>query len=223
MQMFSNIDATWRDMSSLQKIETQRQAFNLSSWGLVIYRCTYNDDDAWSRFMEILKRRIHDRLQEENAAGMEQDHQFTVIEDKNALDQASADDVRDLFRVWCRETFAQLDVHLPQEDEYPTPRFNFCIQVDEGSLRAVLQGPPPGQPDYKGVGYVIIVNARWDQEPPVREDEKETDDGDCGSDDYDLGYLRVCLYTLVPEVYSWLATEESWEVMYRRPPFVFVD
>ena len=223
MQRFNNGDATWLDMSATQKIETQRHNFIPSSWGLVIYRCTYDDNDAWSRFMEIVRRRAHDGLQKENAVELEQSLELTVVEDRDTLNQVSADDVRDRFRTWCSETFPQVNAVLHLGDLYPTPRFNFCIMVDEESLRAVLQGPPPGQPDLEGIGYVIIVHARWGYEPPIREDEKGIQPGECTSDDYDLGYLRVCLYTLIPEIYSWLATEDLWDVMYRRPPFVFVE
>lgn len=220
MLSFSNINATWRHMSPTQKIDSQRRALGLSSWGLVVYRCTYADDYAWSRFKDIFTRRLHEGLERDSAAELAQTLDFIFIEDKDILDQASPDDVRDHFRSWCQATLAQLNIQSQHASLPPTARFNFCILIDNDSLRAVLQGPPPGQPDHDGAGYVTIVNARWELSSPVREDERRDDDG---SDDHHVGYLRVCLYTLVPDVYSWLATEDSWDVMYRRPPYVFID
>lgn len=37
-------------------------------WGFVIYRCTYDSDNEWSRFMNHLNTRVRLNLEEDGAA-----------------------------------------------------------------------------------------------------------------------------------------------------------
>ncbi|KAI1376398.1 hypothetical protein F4677DRAFT_90826 [Hypoxylon crocopeplum] len=115
-------------------------------WGFLIYRCTYSDDDAWNRYVTCLKEDVHEDL---DYLGrdylMEQYAQWTVIEDKEALDGASKQQVRERFAEWrdqhsvSRELSeaAQLVrnlVPMPTNASTRLPRFTYCLYVDQKCL-----------------------------------------------------------------------------------------
>lgn len=63
-------------------------------WGFVIYRCTYDDDDQWKRFMDHLNTRVRLQLGEEDAAELFERIDWDVQEDREALDGVSSGEVR---------------------------------------------------------------------------------------------------------------------------------
>ncbi|GKT90281.1 hypothetical protein Ct61P_08131 [Colletotrichum tofieldiae] len=70
-------------------------------WGFVIYRCTYDDDELWNRYLAQLKSFCHDELVEERRAELlEQYLDWVVIEDRATLDNASRFEVRKHFNQW---------------------------------------------------------------------------------------------------------------------------
>ena len=196
--------AEWRELSSAQQIDAQRRAYGQSLWGLVIYRCTYGDDAAWSRFENIFRQRALDKLARSDDSAMAECFDITVMNDEVIFGQASADDVRDHFRAWCQRTLTD-GKSLPPMDVPFTPRYQYCVLVDHDSLHSVLNGSSLGQPDFKGAAWVNVVDARWWLEGPIREDVLRDDDG---SGDADIGYMRMSLAFLQPSFSSYL--RPSW-------------
>ncbi|GJC88496.1 hypothetical protein ColLi_11334 [Colletotrichum liriopes] len=59
-------------------------------WGFVIYRCTYDNDELWNRYLTQLKGFYHaDLVENRRAELLEQYLDCVVIEDRAALDNAS--------------------------------------------------------------------------------------------------------------------------------------
>lgn len=63
-------------------------------WGFVIFRCTYADDAAWNNFLQILNSNTQLCLEDDNEPEMLGRLDWVIIEDKEALDNASIDTVR---------------------------------------------------------------------------------------------------------------------------------
>jgi hypothetical protein len=69
-------------------------------WGFVVYRCTYESDDDWDKFMECLKHEIEGTLKLCNGLDMMVSLRITVLEDKSKFDGASDSVIREHFKHW---------------------------------------------------------------------------------------------------------------------------
>jgi hypothetical protein len=182
--------------------------YKLSKWGFLIYRCTYEDDKAWQRFMETLKELVHCRLERDDGLDLEESLELTVRDNRAELDGASVDQVRERFKAWVGE-----DGKAEQQGaDYfnRTPRYVYCIHIDAAALDSV--GGMSLNPDYSSLCYVNIVDASWEFDP-----EEEVDETD---DRRDIGYLRMDVHQLIPEAYSFFQEREGYYVVYRTPPQV---
>lgn len=68
-------------------------------WGFRIYRCKYDDEDAWNRYVGNLETKLRKGLEATGSDYMLTPyHEWTIVEDHEALDGASKADVRSRFR-----------------------------------------------------------------------------------------------------------------------------
>jgi hypothetical protein len=67
-------------------IERYLQKDGHRTWGFVIYRCTYDNNDEWNEFMERLRYRIRQTLEFYNGLNLMDSFSLTVIEDCEKLD-----------------------------------------------------------------------------------------------------------------------------------------
>ncbi|THY19618.1 hypothetical protein D6D01_07028 [Aureobasidium pullulans] len=138
----------------------------MPKWGLVIYRCTYGDDEAWAQFMAHINKRTLDPVAREDRMDMASSLDWSVQEDPT-LERASKVEVRRRFRNWVIVEGRKEDgSELEERELHHHPRFNFCIHVDADSLDAVVRrGPQPGddlEHDARArlnEGYVNIIRA----------------------------------------------------------------
>lgn len=155
-------------------------------WGFVVYRCTYSSDEDWVRFMDILRQENRKALSyEEGGLEMWESLDMTVFEDRSTLDGASKGFVREQFREWCKSA--------PQQEQGAeaeagcSQRYRYCLQVDEASLRSVVDALPRGGPYQQG--FVNLINKerehRW--VGPVAGDYPEIE----GSTEADTGWYGV--------------------------------
>ena len=110
-------------------------------WGFVVYRCTYNDDQAWLRYLKYMIDRIIDSLELRDLRNLLEKYlEIQTIEDRDRLDNASKTLVRTLFA-------AQAERDRQTEQGGPgtasqlarrIPRFNFCLYVDQACLDTLL-------------------------------------------------------------------------------------
>jgi hypothetical protein len=104
-------------------------------WGFLIYRTTYDDDEAWRRFMRGLKWAVHESI----AKGFDRVApflQWTVVEDRSVLDGASKDIVREHFRGWVVSRTVERDGPGAKRKTLPrrSPRYRYCLYVDKKTV-----------------------------------------------------------------------------------------
>lgn len=82
-------------MGDLKRIREVLERNAELSWGFVIYRCTYDDDEKWARFMEFLNTRVQLDLQDEGGGNLFERIDWAVQEDRESLDGAGPVAVRE--------------------------------------------------------------------------------------------------------------------------------
>jgi hypothetical protein len=75
-------------------------------WGFVIYRCTYEDDQAWDRFQQVFRERKQQALQRSDTPKIADSHEWTFVDDRTALDGASRPQLRERFNEWAAHAMA---------------------------------------------------------------------------------------------------------------------
>lgn len=197
-------------------------------WGFTIYRCTYGDEDAWSKFLALLHKDVREGLEYCSTEEMIDSFDCHVHENPSILDGASKEVVRKCFREWIFSPEAEAErlsasscpIHV--QGLASTARYAYCVHVDDEVLHSVL--------DSKGGGHVNIIKANWalPSEAEVEElrqhfDDPNVDPLDEGYEElegckmYDVGWMRVGFRGLVPDTYASLDWSD-WETYYWRPP-----
>lgn len=196
-----------------RQLEQTNERTGQRTWGFVIYRCTYGDDDAWARFMKIVNERVRESLEAYDTPELMETLDWPVQEDRATLEGASKDVVRQHFRRWV--------AGAPGHDDPFSPRFRYCIQVDAESLKSVVtDAPQPPEPDLDSIGCVNMIEGDW----TLDEDEEEDDGGEEieGCTQHNVGWIRVPVCGLAPRTYSMFGDDAGWDICYVRPPDVTV-
>ncbi|KAF3000784.1 hypothetical protein E8E13_005467 [Curvularia kusanoi] len=144
-------------------------------WGFVIYRCTYESDSEWARFMDLLNTRVRLNLEEEGGLDLLDRLDWCVQDDRDVLNAATPYQVRTEFANWIQECGEE-------DDFFGTPRFQACAMVGQLELELMLKGPPAEEFDAYGAGFLTLVSL-----------------------DEDEDYQDVGLSYLVPRIYALLA------------------
>lgn len=185
-------------------------------WGWVIYRCTYDDDEAWAKFQKI----VNDRSREQMARGgfppeVANSFEWTFVSDQSLFDGASKDQLRQHFYAWATEADEPEQPRVLDSEYTVASRYQYFIQVDEEVLRATVDANPYN--DHHG-GWVNFVRC-WhlDLDSDWREETKEHVD----QEDGDEGWMRIAGDMVGPEFYEQIgASSDNWYVYYRPPPGV---
>ena len=207
-------------------------------WGFLVYRCTYRDDHAWSRFMAILNRSVQESLQYDGTKELMDSLNHIVREDPSLLDGVSKELVRQRFREWVASPEADAERQMASAQPVlidgigSTPRYSYCVHVDEDALRSVVHdgNGTPEEGMTKIGGYVNLIKADWalpsgeEAEERRREFEIEDpcDEGEEPVEDcrmYDVGWMKVSIDSLMPGMYAMLQSG-AWDENYVRPPDV---
>lgn len=123
----------------------------------MIYRGTYDDDHAWSRFLTLLHKHSQVQLLQSSLLRSELDY---VIQDKKEIyDPASKAVVRKHFRRWIMDMHPSQDIRASDFKRHPVPRepaisgigqkwerhdfgsyprWRYCVHVDKQALASVL-------------------------------------------------------------------------------------
>src|SRR5436305_4047404 len=130
------------NLNNADNIERYLQEDGHRTWGFVIYRCTYDSDDDWNKFMEHLRHHIRQALEVYNGLDMMDSLSLTVIEDRSILDDASTSFVREHFKQWAATAPEQ------EQGEGIGPglsqRYRYCIQVDDAALESIIEDKNDG-------------------------------------------------------------------------------
>ena len=215
-------------------------------WGFLIYRTTYDDDDAWNRFMDVFTRIAEHFLRKFGKQQRLQPYlHWTVMDDRTAFENASKDAIRDHFRNWIDTRSVERDGPGADRADITgrSPRYNTCVYVDKAAVEEASMelGPRPEFGIYRYKGRVILIDAQFGQhlQGPTEltefelqeiangeytmEDIEEDDEYELieGRSEYDVGWMYVKL-EFVSAAYEELAAGlHSWTRLYKRPPKTF--
>lgn len=203
-------------------------SYKHDKWGWVFYRCTYGDDEAWARFQQIINEKT--RMFSARHTELFKRLEWTFVSDPATLNGATREQLRRRFRAWAAEAIWTEQPRATPESEarlynIPTPRYSVFIQVDEESLRSVIEADPKETLD---VGWVNLVRADDDvnnliDDPEIDDreiDDREIDDPVIG----DMSWMRISINMLEPGGYEVLAgDEDSWHLYYVSPPDVCIS
>lgn len=202
--------------NNADNIERFLQEDGHRTWGFVIYRCTYESDEAWDQFLKRLRHQIQLALRAYNGLDMMDSLSLTVVEDRSLLDDASTSVVREHFKQWAATA--------PQQEQGTGPglsqRYRYCVQVDADALESVVEdGSETPEIDTVADGFVNLIWKDWSPEPftPPRFPEPEEEPIE-GCTLQDVGWMMVAWQSLMVDMYYYLRDYDDWYREYRRPP-----
>ena len=98
------------------------------SWGLVIYRCTYQSDEDWNIFMNKLRSNTKTMLGYGNGLELMNSLEMTIFDDRENLENASTTEVRRRFNDWA--------IDAPTENRALDPAWRIVIGTTYSSIKA---------------------------------------------------------------------------------------
>ncbi|PGH05805.1 hypothetical protein GX51_02778 [Blastomyces parvus] len=203
--------------SHAESIRDSLRDFKHDKWGWVIYRCTYGDDKAWAQFQQIVTERSRKRLAEPDVpAEVANSVEWTFVSDPTTLDGASRDQLRARFSAWAAEAEKSEQPRAGGKQPYwmRSQRYMYFIQVDEESLRSVVEGDPD---DIMDGSWVHIVRADDPDDPDFngRAEAGEEDDEEVE----DESWMMIAADMIGPDFYDVLGGgSDSWYAFYSPPP-----
>jgi hypothetical protein len=198
-------------------------------WGWVVYRTTYNDDEAWNRFRDFIIEESREEIAKSEAPEIADSLEWTFVEDSATLDGASKNHLRSRFKRWASEALKseQPRVEDHKFGTYGIPRYSHFIIVDEGALKsAVYDAAQPAKAELFGDGYVNFVDADWKPLSEYFPDDPEAAGGEVheaieSCTEENVGWMKIGLHLVGPDFYrAMMGYPDVWYVMYQRPPEV---
>ncbi|KAK5734946.1 hypothetical protein LTR17_008579 [Elasticomyces elasticus] len=200
-------------------------------WGFTVYRCTYGDDLAWEQLMTKLHRCARESLEDSGMEDLIEFLDIPVHEDAD-LEGASKDVVRRRFKTWLATEAHRERLHADARiidvgGRGTTPRYIFCLHVDEEALRSVIpvhQDNSLSDETYDTGGFLNLIDVNWalpseeEAEELHREHEVEDpyDEGFEAVDGcrmQDVGWMRVAFRSVMPGLYAEVL-HGHWEFNY---------
>ncbi|KAL7622002.1 hypothetical protein AAE478_007503 [Parahypoxylon ruwenzoriense] len=179
-------------------------------WGFVVYRCAYGDDAAWARRVATLRSRARETLEYYNGADLLDRFAVTAIEDRDALDGASAAAVRGRFKAWAA---AAVGREQGTEREGLSQRYRYCVRISDE-----YDGRDDDEEYDEEEDFVDLIWRDW--EPSVPDPREASLEPVEGCTRPDVGWMRVSARSVMVEMYDLLREQNAWYSEYRRPPEV---
>ncbi|KAM3534804.1 hypothetical protein MY4038_001885 [Beauveria bassiana] len=209
-----------------QSIADELDFFNEKEWGWVIYRCTYGDDASWERFKELVARQTREALAPSPCSdalpvlpprSVVEGVDWRFVSDP-ALQGASKEALRERFRAWVAEDRSD----PPARPGYMSSRHSHFVQVDEASLRSVVNDDDPDAWNsgwvslvrcVEGLDYNLSPKGRAAQDM-YRKELEEVGEGYIPED-----WIMLAASSLTPSFYGSLnSMSENWYMYYSQPP-----
>lgn len=213
---------------------------NYGKWGWVFYRCTYNNDEEWNSFKRLISEEMHNDMVADNTPDIyrpvSDSLALTFFEDKDKFDGVSRDQLRTHFQRWAVDAYPAENPRAKYNfdpEMAPPPRYRYFVQIDEESLRSIIDDPNNAQGMMRRWGYVNYVDGWWkslseayaeNQDPQLKEDiEGELEEGYEPIDgclEGNVGWMMLDTIDMSPSFYHyiWGFPEETWYLCYQRPP-----
>lgn len=206
------------------------QKTGLRSWGFRIYRCTYDNDAAWARYVGILENELAEGLDATGSDYMLTPyHEWTIVEDREALDGASKADVRALFREWSEARSVARDGPGADHELIAAAglvaRYEACIMVDKECLDSMEKNKDKRN---RMEPYFVVIGLDRLAPPPVPLTEEDLEElrEDGGEDmlEEDDGDDETCMLASCGsyvELYDELCGTGPWWRRRRAPPEIY--
>lgn len=210
-------------------------------WGFTIYRCTHGDNEAWSQLMSLLYERAKKNLDERGNSERLESLDLTVHEDASRFVGASTMQILDYFRQWVDRASVKeayecenaVPILIQDSRARPpflatTPRYHFCLHVDEASLYTIIDRETKVPKMNALQGHINVINHQWrglpdeEEQAAIREEDPDQDPLDDDEEPIeglrvsDVGWMKMDLVSLWPGSYPTL--DMAWEHIYTRPP-----
>ncbi len=198
------------------------EVYTDEKWGWVIYRCTYGDDDAWARFQDLAAQALRRDLRDADLPPIIADRaDWIFVSDAATLDGASRDALRERFVSWVAEETSR---HTLGGDK--SSRHTYFVQVDEASLRSVVDADAGGSWDN---GWINLVRCQdgmdYNQNAEMKKSQEEyarqlVEDGEEDAEEHATeGWMMLTTSSMGVSTYACLGGRtEDWYCFYSVPP-----
>lgn len=221
LQSIPQVNHTMLKEQPLSSVIRDMQETGFQRWGFVIYRCAYAKNAQWESYLEFIKASVQEELEFDGLYTLLWKYlDWTIIEDRETLDGASKQEVRERFSEWSAARSVERDgpgADEPKVEE--APRFRYCIYIDQKCLDTVDRYEAWAEVGALG-GLKFVVCAVLDKDckpkgrgrrgfPPVE---------GCTREDTGWMYTHV---GNIPSVYNRLSYQELADDDYSRPPKIY--
>ncbi|KAJ4286387.1 hypothetical protein N0V88_008010 [Collariella sp. IMI 366227] len=118
------------------------ELYNLSTWGFVLFRCTYSSQEKWDKFLARVQGDTRKIFEKARLMDVYARMRWTIFEDAAALDGADILETTRRFVEWVDRGPGGQElvgsVFGTTMAKTRTPRHNFFFHVDEESLESVV-------------------------------------------------------------------------------------
>jgi hypothetical protein len=193
-----------------------------------VYRTTYDDDEKWSTFIDMLQAGVRKAVNNVDEHG-DLEHlkylDFPVRDDKSLYNNASKADLRKIFQQWVNSDDPIEEQGFTRQEmpdyveECGGLRLRYFIHVDEEAMESVLSNGTE-------TGFVNLVwaSSEW---PGSSAEDQEDLMADDGYDDIEgmtfkhIGFQRIAVEHIYPEYWrEMIKFGEDYERVYTRPPAI---
>ena len=202
-------------------------------WGFVLYRCTYSDDAAWEYYIQALHDAVRSGLEDLGRDLLLFKYfKLDVIGDRDTLENASKDYVRQKFAQWssAHQGVEQGGPGTDSSFARQMPLFRYCLYADQKCLDTVKahrewteklteeelarSGPMFGEPKLP----CVIVEKDCDPEGEGPDGYPDVD----GCTQRYTGWMYTQV-TSLPALYNSLHARDMADgaFRYKRPPLVY--
>lgn len=205
-------------LNEADRLEALLKKDNFKTWGFVIYRCTYQDNAEWERFMARFLSAVPEFLQYYSGLDLLDTFAPTVFEDPS-FEGATVVTLREHFNKWAK-TARKEEQGVSEDYRARTGRYRFFITVDQEALESVLNAPEDFD---EKVAFIRMVYAEWE---PQEYDEEDIANGDVdppeepleGCTEHDVGWMKM--YWRITELpgFGHLRDIDDWQTYYVRSP-----
>ncbi|KAF2221331.1 hypothetical protein BDZ85DRAFT_283404 [Elsinoe ampelina] len=155
------------------RLEAEMRHLGQTTWGFVIYRCTFASNDDWEKVMAKLKQQ--DMTLDEWPSYALKPHlrdglKYTVFEDR-ALDGATKEQVLEQFKGWLDTEPWRSEQPLSDKTIRLAARYDICLMIDEASLKSILDVRLQGGRDDEEVSIGYVYALRYEANSPPDPDE----------------------------------------------------
>jgi hypothetical protein len=112
--------------------------------------------------------------------------EITIKEDKETLDGATINQVRDMFNNWLQSDEAKAENNNTHyKGLYQFPRYTSCVYVDADAIDFVVRrGPQPPEIDFDEIGYATLMRLdHWDYVDDGSSNEHYNEEEENGEDE----------------------------------------